>query len=48
MEEMLISRGRPFTTDPDSQRVRKMAQHYTSVPLHDSDEYLGDLAIYVR
>ncbi|KAL4919049.1 hypothetical protein BDW62DRAFT_210001 [Aspergillus aurantiobrunneus] len=38
----------PFTTDPDSQRVRKMVQHYTSMPLHDSNEYFGDLTIYVR
>ncbi|KAL4945592.1 hypothetical protein BDV06DRAFT_209333 [Aspergillus oleicola] len=38
----------PFTTDPDSQRVRDMVSHYTSVPLKDSDEYFGDLTIYVR
>ncbi|KAL4955089.1 hypothetical protein BDW69DRAFT_193524 [Aspergillus filifer] len=38
----------PFTTDPDSQRVRDMVSHYTSVPLKDSHEYLGDLTIYVR
>ncbi|KAL4786531.1 hypothetical protein BJX76DRAFT_346205 [Aspergillus varians] len=38
----------PFTTDPDSQRVRRMVQHYTSAPLRDADEYFGDLTIYVR
>ncbi|KAL4930382.1 SRR1 family protein [Aspergillus undulatus] len=38
----------PFTTDPDSPRVRDMVQHYASVPLRDSDEYFGDLTIYVR
>ncbi|KAL4974118.1 hypothetical protein BDW66DRAFT_92205 [Aspergillus desertorum] len=38
----------PFTTDPDSQRVRDMVQHYTSVPLRDSNEFFGDLTIYVR
>ncbi|KAL4790171.1 hypothetical protein BDV19DRAFT_382527 [Aspergillus venezuelensis] len=38
----------PFTTDPDSQRVRDMVSRYTSVPLKDSDEYFGDLTIYVR
>ncbi|KAI9376436.1 hypothetical protein BJX61DRAFT_530850 [Aspergillus egyptiacus] len=38
----------PFTTDPDSQRVRKMVQHYTTVPLRDSNEYFGDLTIYAR
>ncbi|KAL4805328.1 hypothetical protein BDV18DRAFT_18199 [Aspergillus unguis] len=36
----------PFTTDPDSQRVRSMVQHYTSMPLRDSNEYFGDLTIY--
>ncbi|KAL4816063.1 hypothetical protein BDW67DRAFT_185204 [Aspergillus spinulosporus] len=38
----------PFTTDPDSQRVRDMVQNYTSMPLRDSNEYFGDLTIYVR
>ncbi|KAL2864362.1 SRR1 family protein [Aspergillus lucknowensis] len=38
----------PFTTDPDSQRVRRMVQAYSSVALRDSNEYFGDLTIYVR
>ncbi|KAL4907694.1 hypothetical protein BDW74DRAFT_147977 [Aspergillus multicolor] len=38
----------PFTTDPDSQRVRDMVKHYSSVPVQDSNEYFGDLTIYVR
>ncbi|KAL3462077.1 hypothetical protein BJX64DRAFT_259570 [Aspergillus heterothallicus] len=38
----------PFTTDPDSARVRRMVQEYTSVPLKDSNEYFGDLTVYVR
>ncbi|KAL3492343.1 hypothetical protein BJX62DRAFT_203230 [Aspergillus germanicus] len=38
----------PFTTDPDSARVRRMVREYTSVPLRDSNEYFGDLTIYAR
>ncbi|KAL4869567.1 hypothetical protein BDV12DRAFT_76097 [Aspergillus spectabilis] len=38
----------PFTTDPDSQRVRDMVQNYTSVALRDFNEFLGDLTIYAR
>ncbi|KKK23058.1 hypothetical protein ARAM_004828 [Aspergillus rambellii] len=38
----------PYTTDPDSKRVRKMVEHYTSVSLCDLDEYFGDLTIYVK
>ncbi|KAL5333903.1 hypothetical protein BJX70DRAFT_391855 [Aspergillus crustosus] len=38
----------PFTTDPDSARVRSMAQEYTSVALRDSNEFFGDLTIYAR
>ncbi|KAL2844466.1 hypothetical protein BJX68DRAFT_243046 [Aspergillus pseudodeflectus] len=38
----------PFTTDPDSARVRRMVREYTSVPLRDSNEYFGDMTIYVR
>ncbi|KAL2816256.1 hypothetical protein BJX63DRAFT_420013 [Aspergillus granulosus] len=38
----------PFTTDPDSARVRRMVKEYMSVPLRDSNEYFGDLTIYVR
>ncbi|RDW87107.1 uncharacterized protein DSM5745_03749 [Aspergillus mulundensis] len=44
-EEVWIT---PFTTDPDSQRVRDMVKHYTSVPLRDSNEWFGDLTIYAR
>jgi hypothetical protein len=42
------NRTRPFTTDPDSVRVRRMVRDYTSVPLRDSNEYFGDMTIYVR
>ncbi|KAL3469427.1 hypothetical protein BJX99DRAFT_241333 [Aspergillus californicus] len=38
----------PFTTDPDSERIRTMVQNYSCVSLRDSDEYFGDLSIYVR
>ncbi|KAL4882432.1 hypothetical protein BJY04DRAFT_41217 [Aspergillus karnatakaensis] len=38
----------PFTTDPDSTRVRDMVTGYTSVALKDSDEFFGDLTIYAR
>ncbi|KAF9895186.1 hypothetical protein FE257_000088 [Aspergillus nanangensis] len=38
----------PFTTDPDSRRVRKMIMQYAQAQLHDPHEYLGDLTIYTK
>ncbi|KAF7591027.1 hypothetical protein BBP40_002045 [Aspergillus hancockii] len=38
----------PFTTDPDSGRVRRMIKHYAHAPLNDSEEYFGDLTIYMK
>ncbi|KNG91420.1 hypothetical protein ANOM_000467 [Aspergillus nomiae NRRL 13137] len=38
----------PFTTDPDSGRVRRMVKHYAQAQLKDPDEYFGDLTIYMK
>ncbi|OJJ34524.1 hypothetical protein ASPWEDRAFT_112566 [Aspergillus wentii DTO 134E9] len=38
----------PYTTDPDSSRVRSMVEGYQQAALHDVDDYFGDLTIYMR
>lgn len=38
----------PFTTDPDSMRVRSMVKKYSQETLQDPNEYFGDLTIYMR
>ncbi|BAE66015.1 unnamed protein product [Aspergillus oryzae RIB40] len=38
----------PFTTDPDSGRVRRMIKHYAHAQLEDSDGFFGDLTIYMK
>ena len=38
----------PFTTDPDSARVRLMVQQYQQQTFRDSNGLFGDLSIYIR
>ncbi|KIM93545.1 hypothetical protein OIDMADRAFT_21506 [Oidiodendron maius Zn] len=38
----------PFTTDPDSPRVRHMVQQYSQEAFQDVDKRFGDLTIYIR
>ncbi|KAE8415214.1 hypothetical protein BDV36DRAFT_285544 [Aspergillus pseudocaelatus] len=38
----------PFTTDPDSGRVRRMIKHYAHAQLKNADEYFGDVTIYMK
>ncbi|RFU24346.1 hypothetical protein B7463_g11992, partial [Scytalidium lignicola] len=38
----------PFSTDPDSLRVRSMVEHYQPYELPDSNDHFGDLTIYLK
>ncbi|KAG2421342.1 hypothetical protein HFD88_005316 [Aspergillus terreus] len=38
----------PFTTDPDSRRVRRMVMNYAQALIHDPHEYFGDVSIYTK
>lgn len=38
----------PFTTDPDSSRVRTLVQQYQQERFQDHDGQFGDLTIYLR
>ncbi|KAH8429037.1 SRR1 family protein [Aspergillus melleus] len=38
----------PFTTDPDSQRVRTMVEQYATATLDDANGFFGDITVYMR
>jgi hypothetical protein len=47
-QKMALILRSPFTTDPDSSRVRNMVRHYLQQPFLDDDGHFGDLTIYIR
>ncbi|EAW11002.1 SRR1 family protein [Aspergillus clavatus NRRL 1] len=38
----------PYTTDPDSSRVRRMVGHYEQATVFDTEDWFGDLTLYMR
>ncbi|KAK1144937.1 hypothetical protein N8T08_004652 [Aspergillus melleus] len=38
----------PFTTDPDSQRVRTMVEQYATATLDDANGFFGDITVFMR
>ena len=45
---LLTGNNSPYTTDPVSDRVVEMAEHYTEFPFNDAEGWFGEMAMYVR
>lgn len=45
---LLTRNDSPYTTDPVSDRVVEMVEHYTKFPLNNAESWFGEMAMYVK